>query len=160
MNLSDLGAIPASTAEPVREYLFSNLTAVLPTDTANGASLQVVYDDPSPYRADDIVSVGDVHLDYEPGAFVGSGGAGWLRERYTVAVTIDVFRGGDNARMTYSRAQYLSDLVCAVVRYDVSLGGLVITAKPVSSAVQSEWDADAKGRHSIATVEISCYAQR
>lgn len=160
MILSDLGDIPPSTAVAVREYLFTSLVAVIPADKANGSSLQVVYDDPSPYRADDLVAVGDVHLDYEPGAFVGSGGRGWLRERYTVAITIDVFRGGDNALMTFNRAQYLSDLVCAVVRYDVSLGGLVITATPRSSAIQSEWDPDAKGRHSVATVEISCFAQR
>lgn len=160
MNLTDLGDIPPSSAVAVREYLFTNLTAVAPPDSANGATLQVVYDDPSPYRADDLIAVGDVLLTYEPGAFVGSGGRGWLRERYTVTITIDVFRGGDNALMTFNRAQYLSDLVCALVRYDVSLGGLVITATPHSSGIQSEWDPDAKGRHSVATVEISCYAQR
>lgn len=160
MQLSDLAAIPVSTAERAREYLFANLTSVLPADTANGCSLLVCYDEPGTDEADDVVCVGDVALDYEPGSLVGSGGAGWLRERYTVTVVIDVFRGGDNAQMTFARAQYLSDLVAAVVRYDPSLNQLVITAKPISSHIASEWDDQHKGRHSIATIEISIYAQR
>jgi hypothetical protein len=168
VTLADLAAIPISTSVMAREYLFTNLTNVLPSDTDNGSSLQVIYDAGGEYEADDIVSVGDVVLDYEFGAFVGSGGAGWLRERYSVTVTIDVFRGGDNAQMTYTRAQYLADLVCALVRYDPQFGTgtnvapqpQIITATPKSSSVESEWDDEHLGRHSVATVEISIFAQR
>lgn len=168
ITLADLAAIPPSTSIIARQYLFTNLTSILPQDTANGATLGVFYDEPSPNETDDIVVIGDVELTYEPGAFVGSGGAGWLRERYTVTVVIDVYRGGDNPEMTYSRAQYLSDLVCALVRYDVTLGTAqnvapqpqIITAKPVTSHIQSEWDEDHQGRHSVASIEISVFAQR
>lgn len=168
ITLADLTAIPASTSIGARSYLFTNLTSVLPADTANGSSLGVFYDTPAEDTPDDVVCVGDVTLTYEPGAFVGSGGTGWLRERYSLTITIDVFRGGDNAQMTYARAQYLSDLVCALVRYDVQLGtaentpaqGQIITATPKTSHVESEWDDDHKGRHSVATVEISILAQR
>jgi hypothetical protein len=160
ITLADLGDIPDSTATGAREYLFTNLTNVLPADAANSASLLVCYDEPGPYEADDIVSVGNVALDYETGSFVGNGGAGWLRERYTITITIDVFRGGDNPQMTFCRAQYLSDLVAALVRYDVSLGETVITATPHSSVIESEWDDGHKGRHSVATVDISIFAQR
>jgi hypothetical protein len=160
MQLSDLAVIPQSTAIAVRAYMYTNLTNVLPADEANGCNLAVVYDEPGPYEADDIVSVGNVTLDYEPGSLVGSGGAGWLRERYTLTIIADVYRGGDNAQMTFARAQYLSDLICAVVRYDPSLDELVISATPKASIVESEWDEEHKGRHSTATVEISIFAQR
>lgn len=158
ITLADLGSIPPSTATGTRTYLVDNLTTVIPAD--DGSAVLVCYDEPGPYQADDIVSVGTVELDYESGSFVGSGGAGWLRERYSVTVTIDVFRGGDDPQYTYQRAQYLSDLVAALVRYDVSLGGTVVTATPKSSTIESEWDDDHKGRHSVANVVISIYAQR
>lgn len=168
ITLADLSAIPPSTSIIAREYLFTNLTSIIPPDTANGSSLGVFYDEPGPEQPDDVVSVGDVAIDYEFGAFVGSGGAGWLRERYSVTVIVDVFRGGDNAQMCYARAQYLSDLVCALVRYDVTLGTSannapqpqIITATPKASHIESEWDDDHLGRHSVATVEISVFAQR
>lgn len=167
ITLAELAAIPPSTSTLAREYLLTNLTNILPADTANGCSLLVCYDNPGPYEADDLVCVGDVSLEYKFGSFVGSGGAGWLREDYSVTVVIDVYRGGDNAQMTYERAQYLSDLVCALVRYDVTLGTAnnaappqIITATPKMSHVESEWDDDHKGRHSVATVEISVLAQR
>lgn len=168
ITLADLAAIPPSTSIIAREYLFTNLTAVMPQDTANGATLGVFYDEPAENNPDDVICVGDVELVYEPGAFVGSGGAGWLRERYSVTITIDVYRGGDNAQMTYARAQYLSDIVCALVRYDVTLGTQannapqpqIITATPKTSHIQSEWDAEHMGRHSVASIEISVFAQR
>jgi hypothetical protein len=168
MQLSDLANIPQSTSVLAREYMFTNLTAVLPADTANGSGLLVCYDEPGPDEPDDIVCIGNVQMDYEPGSFVGSGGAGWLRERYTLTIIIDVYRGGDNPQMTFARAQYLADLVCAVVRYDVQLGTgsngagqpQIITATPKTSNIESEWDEQHKGRHSTATVEISIFAQR
>lgn len=167
ITLADLAAIPPTTSTLARQYLFDNLTSVLPADTENGASLVVCFDGPT-YRSDDIVSVGDVAIDYEFSGFVGSGGAGWLRERYALTVQIDVFRGGDDAQMTYARASYLSDLVCALVRYDVTLGTegnvrpqpQIVTATPKASRIESEWDEDNRGRHSFATVEISVLAQR
>lgn len=168
ITLADLAIIPPSTAETAREYMFTNLTNILPPDTANGSSLLVCYDEPGPDQPDDVVSIGGVSLDYEFGSFVGSGGAGWLRERYSLNIIVDVFRGGDNAQMTFARAQYLSDLVMALVRYDVTLGTQgngagqpqIITATPKTSSVESEWDEEHKGRHSVANIEISIFAQR
>jgi hypothetical protein len=153
-------AIPRSTAPAARKWLFDQLTATLTPDPDNpAASLLVCYDDPGPNQPDDIVSVNNVARTFEAGAFVGSGGAGWLKERYTITVSIDVFRGGDDAQATYARAQVLADGVVDVVRSDLSLGGAVLTATPVSDSAEGEWDADHLGRHVTSTIEISCFAQ-
>lgn len=152
--------IPSSTAPASRLWLFNQLTAVLTPDPLSPtSSLLVCYDDPGPNQPDDIVSIGGVTRTFEPGSFVGGGGAGWLKERYTITVAIDVFRGGDDAQSTYARAQVLADGVVAVVRSDLTLGNNVITATPVSDSSEGEWDQDHLGRHVTSTIEISCLAQ-
>lgn len=152
--------IPSSTAPAVRQYLFDQLTAALTPDPNNlTADLLVCIDGPGPNQPDDIVSIGAVVRTFEPGSFVGNGGAGWLRERYTITIEIDVFRGGDDANTTYARAQALADGVVAVVRQDVSLNNLILTATPVSDTGSAEWDDEHLGRHAVSEVVISCYAQ-
>ena len=155
-----MGTIPTSTAPAARQWLYDQCTAELPTDPNNpNASLLVCFDEPGPYEADDIVAIGEVVRSFEPGAFVGGGGAKWLKERYSVMVTIDVYRGGDYANVVYARAQALADGVVNVVRSDLSLGGNVLVAKPVLDSGKGEWDPQHLGRHWTSTVEISVFAQ-
>lgn len=152
--------IPSSTAPDVRQWIFDQCTQYMTPDPGNpDANLMVCFDDPGPYQPDDIVAIGEVVRAFEPGSFVGGGGAKWLKERYTITVTIDVYRGTDDANAVYRRAQLLADTVVAIVRNDLSLGGNVITGKPLADSGKGEWDPDHKGRHWLSTVEISCYAQ-
>jgi hypothetical protein len=161
VTLVDVSPIPPSNAPAARQWLFDQCTGLIKSDSSDPRlSLLVCLDAPGPYQADDIVSIGDISLEYEPGSFVGSGGAGWLRERFLIKVDVDVYRGGDNAALTFTRAQLLADFVAAICRADLTMGGNVTTATPHSVDIESEWDDQHAGRHSVAKLEISCYAQR
>lgn len=152
--------IPSSTAPAARRYLFTQFTAqIAPDPLSPKSSLLVCYDQPGPNEPDDIVAVGIVTRQIGVNSMVGSGGAGWLDERYTVAVTIDIFRGGDDAAATFDRASLLLDQACAIVRTDPTLGGAVSTARPTTSQIDGEWDAENLGRHSVVTFDIECYAR-
>ncbi|MEU5424028.1 hypothetical protein AB0H73_00230 [Streptomyces olivoreticuli] len=150
--------IPSSSAPAARRWLYQQLTAQLIPDPVNASSsLLVVYDQPGPGQPDDIVAVGKVARQIDVDSLVGSGGAGWLSERYQVDVTVDVFRGGDDAQAAYERGAALADQVCAVVRADPTMGGAVLVARPVSSTHEVEWDEEHLGRHCVSVIEIDCF---
>lgn len=152
-----IGGIPASSIPAARTWIYDNVQAnATPDATSPASELLVCLDEPGPYEPDDIISVGDVHQTYGPANTVGSGGALWLREDYTVTVTVDVFRGGDDPGGVFARAKTLADLVVAVVRSDPSLGGAVDRARPQSATHQVSWDEDHKGRHCLVEIEIAC----
>ncbi|MEV6046038.1 hypothetical protein [Streptomyces xanthochromogenes] len=150
--------IPSSSAPAARRYLYEQFNAQLTPDPLNPrVSMLVCYDDPGPNEPGDIVSVNRVARTINPNSLVGSGGAGWLEEAYTVTVTVDLFRGDDDAAAIFERGALLVDQVCAIVRADPTLGGIVLTARPVSSEIEGEWDSENQGRHLLATLEIHCY---
>jgi hypothetical protein len=150
--------IPSSSAPAVRRYLYAQCTAQLAPDPLNSrVSLLVCYDDPGPNEPGDIVSIGRVARTINPDSLVGGGGPGWLSEAYSVAVTIDLFRGDDDAQAIFERGALLVDQVCAIVRTDPTLGGLVLEARPISSDIEGDWDDANQGRHVLATLEIHCY---
>lgn len=152
--------IPSSTAPAARRYLFEQFTAQIAEDPiSTTSSLKVCYDDVGTDVPDDVIIVGMVTRQVDVNSMVGGGGAGWLDERYTIAVTIDVFRGGDDAAAVFDRASLLLDQVCAIVRTDPTLGNAVITGRPTTSQTEGEWDAENLGRHSVVTTEIECYAR-
>lgn len=127
--------IPASTVPAVKAFL----AAAIATQVAD-TTVAVSNGEPPPQNvALDTIFVGDVHRDLLPGAVVGSGGAGWLEERYTVFVTTQVYRGDADAVTADTRAYLLAFAVEAAVRNDPSLGGLVQEARPVSSVEYTEW---------------------
>jgi hypothetical protein len=150
--------VPSSSAPAVRTYLHDQLTVTLqPDPNSPRSSLLVCYDVPGPNQPDDIVSVGKVHRRLAANSLVGSGGAGWLEERYTVEVIVDVYRGGDDAQATYLRASSLAESVIAVVRSDPTLGGAVVVAKPITDLTEVEWDDQHAGFHACSTLEFECY---
>jgi hypothetical protein len=149
---------PSSSAPAVRTYLHDQLTATLTPDPLSPrSSLLVCYDVPGPNQPDDIVSVGKIHRRLGVNSLVGGGGAGWLEERYTVEVIVDVYRGGDDAQATYLRASTLVESAISLVRSDPTLGGAVVVAKPVSDLTEVEWDEAHGGYHACATLEFECY---
>jgi hypothetical protein len=151
-------SIPASTVTAARAYLFSALTAQLQPDPVNTrASLVVCYDIPGPNQPDDIVAIGRVTRQINFNSLVGGGGAGWLEERYALTITVDVFRAGDEDQAAYTRAAALSDAICAVVRTDPSLGGIVLTARPLSDDTEVEWDDAHMGKHATCELQIECF---
>jgi hypothetical protein len=154
-------SIPSSTAPAARRWLYEQLLAQIqpdPVDTR--ASLLVCYDDPGTDEPEDIVSVGGVTRDINVNSMVGSGGAGWLDERYTIALIIDVARGGpDAAGAVFDRSCALLDQVIAIVRADPTLGGAVLVGKPVSSQTEGLVLDDHTGRQSVVNLGIECYAR-
>jgi hypothetical protein len=152
--------IPSSTAPAARRYLFEQFTAqITPDPLSTRSSLAIVYDDVGTNAPDDVIIVGLVTRQIGVNSMVGGGGAGWLDERYTIAVTIDVFRGGDDAAAVFDRASLLLDQVCAIVRDDPTLGTAVNSARPTTSQTDGEWDEEHTGRHSLVTLDIECYAR-
>lgn len=153
-------AIPVSTAPAVKAYLFAQLSAQVWPAATGVAAVQVTYDHPGPYMADDIVSVGDLLTrTCMPAAMVGSGGAKWLDEVYQLEVTVDVFRGADYAQTAFERAFTLMAVVESVVRTDPFCGGLVIEARPLQSTSSSEWDDEHLGRRVRMSLSIEVLAQ-
>jgi hypothetical protein len=150
--------IPTSSAPVVRQWFYDTLTAQLtPDPVSTTSSLLVCFDSPGPGQPDDIVSVGKTTNQIGVMALVGGGGAGWLDERYTVEITVEVYRGGDDAQAAYSRASALCDAVIAAVRTDPSLGGRVIEARPHSVSIDVEDEDTHMGRRATGLLEIECF---
>lgn len=150
--------IPSTTSTAVRAYLLNALTAQLtPDPLSKSASLLVCYDEPGPAQPDDIVTVGKVTRHIAVNSMVGGGGAGWLEERYSVELTIDVFRGGDDAQAAYTRSVLLADAAVAIVRADPSLGGLVLVSRPITSTTDVAWDQAHGGRLATTVLEVECF---
>lgn len=149
--------IPASTAPAVRQFFFDQLTASLTPDMFyKDSRLLVCYDTPGPDEPDDVVSVGKVERQFSIASMVGGGGAGWLDEKYSLTITVDVFRGGDDPQYVYSRAATLMDAVVQLIRTDPSLGGLVLIARPDRHSAEVDWDDKGLGRHCTAELTIEC----
>lgn len=147
-----IGDIPASSIPAARAWILAQLQAQYPA----ASGVLVCLDEPGTYQPDDIIAVGDVHQTYSPEASVGSGGRGWLREDYTITVTVDTFRGGEDAAGTFAEARAMADTVVAVVRSDPSLGGAVDRAMPANVTHTGAWDEDHKGRQCVIEIGIDC----
>lgn len=146
--------IPTSTVDTVKDYLVTNIATQI-----NDSTVLVSYDAPGPNLPDDIVVVGDIDVDDVQAHFVGSGGAHWLNESYKVQITISVYRGGDNASLTWKRAKALSDAIDTLVRTDPTLGGVVQVAWPSRTSFKSEWEDNHNGRLVTVDKEISVSAE-
>lgn len=144
-------AIPASSVPTAVGYLYDHIVTAV-----NDTAVLVSYGPPEPNQPDDLIVVGNVSREIIPWQMVGSGGAGWLDETYTVEVIVSVYRGGDNGRVVMERACVLVDIVVAVVRADPSLGGAVVVANPALVDYEPSFDAEHKGRLVDATVSIRC----
>lgn len=159
--------IPSSSAPGARLWLFNALVAALTPDPGlndpggyvgdDRASLLVCLDEPGTYQPADIVSLGKVDRQIGVSSMVGSGGAGWLEERYAIAITIEAMRGGDNAQTAFERACTLIDQICAVVRTDPTLGDNVLWSRPVTSTCEVLWTDDHQGRVGQGELTIECF---
>ena len=146
--------IPVSTVPAAKLFLHSGLTTLI-----NDPAVLVSYDPPGSFQPDDIVMIGAVDRQVVPYQMVGSGGAGWLDEFYSIEVVVSVFRGGDDARTVFERACTLADQVVEVVRSDPSLGGAVVVAHPEQSRYEPAFEEDHKGRLVTVTIPIACRAR-
>jgi len=146
--------IPASTVPLAKLYLFNQITTLV-----NDAAVLVSYDQPGPNQPDDIIMIGAVDRQVVPYQMVGSGGAGWLDETYTIAVSVEVYRGGDDARTAFERACVLADTVVAAVRGDPSLGGAVVVAHPAQVRYAPAWEEKHLGRIVEVVVDVACRAR-
>lgn len=153
-------SVPSSTGPAVRQWLYDRCIEYLTPDPLNpSADLLVCFDEPGPSQPDDVIAIGEINRSFEPSSFVGGGGAGWLAERYTVTIVVDVFRGGDDSQTAYTRCQLLADTIIAIVRTDLTAGGNVLVSTPHSNSGHGEWDPGHLGRHWLQEVVISFYAR-
>ena len=149
--------IPDSSVPAAKLYLFDQLTAAFQGVPGVGVYLDEPPTDPPP--EDDVVMVGDIEQTWEPWELVGSGGEGWLFEKYSIDVTVSVYRGGDEPRDVLNQAAALVKQVAAVVRVDPSLGGNVLQAYPASANYKSGWsDEGASGRVTEVEMKIAIEA--
>lgn len=149
--------IPTSTMPAAKTYLFNQLTAAF----AGTANLLVSMDLPpnDPPVEQDVIVVGDIEQSFDPWQMVGSGGQGWLYDKYTIQIMISVYRGGDEAQAVLTQAAALVYQVCQVVRTDPSLGGLVVQAYPASANYESGWSEEgASGRVTDVEMKIAIEA--
>jgi hypothetical protein len=148
--------IPASSIPDAKCYLFDQLTAAM-AGTPVGVYMDLPPNDPP--VEDDVIVVGDIEQVMEPWQLVGSGGAGWLYEKYSIQIEISVYRGGDDARAVLTQAAALVLQVCTVVRADPSLDGNVLQAYPAGAHYQSGWsDEGASGRVTDVDMRIAIEA--
>lgn len=149
--------IPDSSIPAAKQYLFDQLLALFPQESGIGVYMDEPPTDPPPQ--DDVVMVGDIEQAWEPWELVGSGGEGWLFEKYSIDVTVSVYRGGDVPREVLTQAASLVKQVCQVVRVDPSLGGNVLQAYPASANYKSGWsDEGASGRITEVEMKIAIEA--
>lgn len=150
-------SIPVSTVPAVKSYLVTAVQAQAVAATEE--QLVVLYGAPAAYQPDDIIGVGDVlNRATEPEAMVGSGGAGWLTERYELEVVVNAFRAGDFAVEVDARAWTMAAYVETAVRLDPSCGGLVLEARPTLSRTESLWSDTHKGRIVRLSYSVEVYA--
>lgn len=150
--------IPVSTAPAVRAWLLAQVTAALTPDPLDkSAQLLVCLDSPGTFQPADIVAIGDVATTFGVNSLVGSGGSGWLEERYTVNVDIEIFRGGDSAQAVSDRAFLLGASVINCVRQDPSLGTNVLVGKPISSEFSGDETEDHSGRLGTLSIKIEAF---
>ena len=149
--------IPVSTIPAAKLYIFQQLMAAVGGGPDTGVYMDEPPNDP-PVEADVIV-VGDVEQAMEPWQMVGSGGSGWMYEKYSIDILVSVFRGGDDPVEVLTRAAALVAQVCAVIRTDPSLGGIVLQAYPASAHYQSGWSTEgASGRFTEVEMRIAIEA--
>ncbi|MFB7907646.1 hypothetical protein ACFC1T_14535 [Kitasatospora sp. NPDC056076] len=158
--------IPASSAPAARLWLFNALKAALTADpgTVSGqgsygdanASLLVCLDAPGTYQPEDIVAVGKVDRRIDVSSMVGSGGAGWLIEHYTIEITVECARGTDDSQSAFERTCSLIDQITAVVRTDPTLGGNVLWSQPTRSETDTVWADDHSSWVGQGTLTVDC----
>lgn len=149
--------IPVSTVPAVRSYLRSAIVAQIADPT-----VQVFDGVESTNVADDVVLVAGVQRQSSRSAMVGNGQQHALEETYQLEVRVSCFRGGgeDYAPTVDARAWALIAQVESVVRSDMSLGGLVLTARPgISQSSGPQWEDEHKGVICEVFMNIDCYAQ-
>lgn len=149
---------PVSIMKAAKGWLFTQLTASLtPADAKTG--LLVSYDSPGTYLPPDIVAVRNGERSVAAAGMTGSMGAGALQEQVDLLITIEVYRGGDNAQLVFERACDLVDATVAVVRADPTLGGVALRCAPLSVTYgEAAWTDDKSGRVCGCGVQVSAFA--
>lgn len=162
-------AIPTSVVDLVRDYLFTQITALSIVTAPPPAGVQpllVRYGPLGKYVPNDFIEVGTT-IDQKAMIhnLVGGGGTGFLIEEFTVSVFIYCYRGGDGSAtgttdelVVWRRCKAISDAIDTMVRTDPSLGGNVnIVAWPSMHRFDSGWHEDNKGRVATCEYELTCH---
>lgn len=152
--------IPTTSVGPVVAYLISAIETQLKTD-ANGSSILLTLADAGDANDEEseIVSFGKIVRAVDPAEFVGSGGQGWLDEKYDITCGVSVWTGSSDTDgattiqvQQVQRAWQLYSYVETAIRLDPGLGTksdgspLVQVAYPRSvTQNEPEWTTEAVG---------------
>lgn len=155
-----MSSVPVSTAPAVVAFLTAGLTTNL-TQYDPQTALSVAYiEQTGGYNAFDQVTIGDVgNRTVRRTQMVGTGGAGWLYEEYTLDIEVMSWQGGQNLQLVVERAWRLLGQVEAFIRSDPSLGNLVIVAYPSSSKSTAGYMDDKKGVSCVIDVTVDVEAR-
>jgi hypothetical protein len=155
-----MSSVPVSTVPRVVAFLTAGLTANV-TQYDTNTALGVAYiEQISGYDPFDQVTIGDAHSrTTKRTQMVGSGGAGWLFEDFTLDIEIVSWQGGQNLQLVVERAWRLLGQVEAFIRSDPSLGGLVIVAYPSSSKSTAGYMDDSKGVSCVIDLTVDVEAR-
>jgi hypothetical protein len=155
-----ISSVPVSTVPKFLSYLTSGLTANL-TQVDAQTALGVAYIElAANYDPFDSVVIGDAHTrTAKREQMVGTGGAGWLFESYSVDLQIVSWQGGNNFQPVTDRAWRLLGLVEGFLRSDPSCGGLVIEAYPAASKSSAGYMDNGKGISCVIDLTVDVEAR-
>ena len=154
-------SIPTSTAPGVKAWLAASIGGWLDVDPlAEDPAVLVSYDEPiAPNQPDDVIIVGDIVQEQQPHAMVGSGGAGFLYETYTVEIEISIYHGGDLAQQIDTRLWHIHAQLAQAIRADPSLGGQVLVAYLGGMSTSTDVDENETGRVTTGITHLHAEAQ-
>ena len=155
-----ISSVPVSTVPQVIAFLMFGITTNT-TQVDAQTALGVAYIElASNYDPLDSIVVGDAHTrTIRREQMVGSGGAGWLYESYSIDLQIVSWQGGNSFQPVVERSWRLLGQVEGFIRSDPSLGGLVIEAWPSSSRSSAGYMDNGKGISSVIDLTVDVEAR-
>ena len=140
----------------VKAYAFTQLQSVLVSDpTSPALTLGVFYDDPGTSKPSDMVLVAGVQRTVEVSAMVGDLGAFSFEDTWLFDVDVVSYR--NTPRAAFERACDLVEQVIAWQRGDPTMGGLLVTMRPIQvDQPQAASDDNHKGYLTLHTVKFFC----
>jgi hypothetical protein len=147
---------PASSIKAVKAFFFAGLTSAVTADVSSTSlTLGVFYDHPGTSAPSDMVVVSGATRTVEVSALVGNLGAFAFEDTYLLDVDVQAFRNTPQA--AFERAVDMAEQVIAWQRANPTMGGSLITCRPVQVDQPAAEPVDShKGYSALHTVKFFC----
>lgn len=155
--------IPVSTVPQAQAALLSAINEAALADSSPTDFL-VCVGEPSTNDPPAIIEIAkNVRRSVDPASFVGSGGAGFLEEKYDIDVVVSVAQEDTNVDLDplalSARTWQLVAYVESAIRQDPSLGDVVTVCYPrQATGGEVQWAANQIGAKCEVTVSVHCEA--